>query len=284
MRPGPLTNKKGEWVWRMQFDAFDIRSCVFRATHTGFSSNTVSASGLNTAMHETTIKLPRLVLIGVVLDPYTIHVSGDNMPAHTKGPFEKAMKDLDAKKYDEAIDLLKVVLVAAPKYGEGWHALGVVYDKLQKGPEALDAYNHAIASDPKLLPAYVALARLCIRGKGWPCAEKAAASEIEVDTKHLYPETYIHLAVAEYELKDLAGAEASVRQCLQLDPKHSKPRAEYVLGRILEAKGDLDGAREHMMKYLELEATAKDAEAVQDHMLALGKPANEHVEPELELL
>ncbi len=34
--PGPVTNKKGEWVWRIDVDAFASRSCVFRASHTGY--------------------------------------------------------------------------------------------------------------------------------------------------------------------------------------------------------------------------------------------------------
>jgi hypothetical protein len=282
--PGPLTNKKGEWVWRMQFDAFDARSCVFRASHPGYTSSTVDATNINLSMHESTYRLPRLVLIGGVLDPYTIHVAGDNMPAHTKGPFEKAMKDLDAKKFEDTIIQLKAVVAAAPKFAEGWHAIGVVYDKLHMNPEARDAYNHAIDADPKILPAYVVLARLCLRTRDWQCAVTASDGEIRADTKQLYPEIYIHRAVAQYHLKDIAGAETSAQDALRLDPKHKKPRAEYVLGRILEAKGDINGAREHMSKYLELEATAPDAEQVQARMLALGKPGSGAPEPDLEPL
>ena len=61
-------------------------------------------------------------------------------------------------------------------------------------------------------------------------------------------------------------------------------RAEYVLGRILEAKGDINGAREHMQKNLELQPGAPDAEVVQTHMLGLGKPEKAGAEPELEPL
>jgi len=280
--PGPLTNKKGEWVWRMQFDAFDPRSCSVRATHPGYTSTLVAISNINLALHDTTAKLPRLVLIGGVLDAYTIHIAGDNMPAHTKGPFEKAMKDIDAKKLDEAIVELKTMISAAPKYGEGWHALGVVYDKRNMTAEARDAYNHAIEANPKLIPPYVTLARLCLRTKDWQCAVTASDGEIKADPKQLYPEIYLHRAVAQYHLKDLSGAEASAQDAIRLDPKNKKPRAEYVLGRVLEAKGDINGAREHMAKYLELEATAPDAEQVQARMLALGKTGAAPPDPELE--
>jgi hypothetical protein len=223
--PGPITNKKGEWVWRMQFDAFDPRSCSVRATHPGYTSTLVEISNINLALHDTTARLPRMVLTGGVLDPYTIHAAGDNMPAHTKGPFEKAMKDADDKKFEDAVAQLKSVVAAAPKYGEGWHALGVVYDKLDHAAEARDAYTHAVDVDPKLIPAWITLARLCLRTKDWQCAVNASDGEIKADTRQLYPEIYIHRAVAQYQLKDLAGAESSAQDAIRLDPKHKKPRA-----------------------------------------------------------
>ena len=83
----------------------------------------------------------------------------------------------------------------------------------------------------------------------------------------------------------LALAEQSANEMIRLDPKSKYPRIEYVLGRILEAKGDINGAREHMMKYLSLDAVSTDTEQVQAYMLALGKPDAGKVDPpDLELL
>ena len=206
------------------------------------------------------------------------------MPSRARGPFEKAMKALDTASFDVAVSQLQSSVAASPKFAAGWHALGVVEERLHKQAEARDAYSHAIEADPKLLPPYVTLARLCIKTKDWQCTAKTADSLIKADTKRTYPEIYLHRAVAQYELKDLDGAEQSVQEAIRLDPKSKRPRAEYVLGRILEAKGDTKAAREHMSKYLELEATAPDAELVQGHMLALGKPGAAQVEPALEPL
>jgi Tfp pilus assembly protein PilF len=282
-KPGPLTNKKGEWIWQMEIDGFASRSCVLRASHPGYMSSTLDASNLNLTSHDTTLKVPALVLTGASADPNSIHVSGDNIPGKAKGPFEKAMKAVDAHNYDEAARLLNTAVTASPKFADGWHALGLVDEHLHKTPEARDAYTHAIEADPKLLPPYVTLARLCVRTKDWDCAVKTTDSLIKADAKKAYPEAYIHRAVAQYWLKDLAAAEASAKDGIQLDPKRKMPRAEYVLGRILEARGDINGAREHMQKYLELDATSTDAEMVQGHMLALGKAQGAQVEPELEL-
>jgi Tfp pilus assembly protein PilF len=282
--PGPITNKKGEWIWRMEFGGFDSRSCVFRASHPGYVSSTVDASGLNVNLHDTTVKVPPIVLSGATVDPYAIRLFGDDIPGRAKGPFGKAMKAIDARNFDEAIRDLQAAVAAAPKFADGWHAIGVVYDKRGMPAEARDAYTHAIEVDPKRMPSYLTLTRLCIKTKDWPCALQNADSLIKLDTKHTYPEIYVHRAVAQYGLNDLPSAEASAQEAIRLDSKHKWPRAEYVLGRILEAKGDINGAREHMQKNLELQPTVPDAEAVQAHMLGLGKPEKAGAEPELEPL
>jgi len=280
--PGPLTNKKGEWIWRLEIDPFSVRYCVFRASHPGYKSSTIDASNLNLNSRDTTLTVPPIVLAGASIDPYTIHVSGDSMPGRAKGPFEKAMKALDAHNYNEAIRLLQTAVAGSPKFAEGWHSLGIVEERTGKAAEARDAYTHAIEADPKELPSYVTLTRLCIRTKDWQCALQNSDRLIKADPKQTYTEIYLHKAVAQYELKDLAGAEESAQEAIRLDPKHTKPRAEYVIGRILEAKGDSAGAREHISKYLELQPGAPDAELVQGHLLGMGKPENAAVEPELE--
>jgi hypothetical protein len=56
------------------------------------------------------------------------------------------------------------------------------------------------------------------------------------------------------------------------------------LGRILEAKGDMAGAKEHMTKYLTLDPAPPDIELVRGHIQYLGKPEASDVDPELEPL
>jgi len=54
-----------------------------------------------------------------------------------------------------------------------------------------------------------------------------------------------------------------------------------VLGRILEAKGDAAGAREHVSKYLEMDKDAPDADLIRAQLQNIGKPEASPVEPEL---
>lgn len=282
--PGPLTDKKGQWIWHLEVDTERTRSCFFLVRHSGYVSTRVDASNLNLNHLDTTIHVPDIILNPAVPDPYTIRMNGDDFPGKAKRPFNKAMDAVDAHNTAEAIKDLQESVAIAPKFSEGWHALGVVYDKSGNTRAAKDAYEKAIEANPKLLPAYVTLARACLKLKDWQCAADTSDRMVKEDNKHLYPEIYLHQAVARFELKDLAGAEQSADEMIKLDPKHKYPRIEYVLGRILEEKGDINGAREHMMKYLDLEATSPDAEQVQAHMLALGKPAAAQINPDLEVL
>ncbi len=42
--PGPVTNKKGEFIWQMEIDPLDARDCRVRASHTGYTSTSVEVS------------------------------------------------------------------------------------------------------------------------------------------------------------------------------------------------------------------------------------------------
>jgi tetratricopeptide (TPR) repeat protein len=207
-----------------------------------------------------------------------------NLPSKARGPFKAAMKAVDAGNVAEAGRQLEVAAEAAPKAAQVWHALGVVDEQLQKPEDARKAYEHALEVDPKLLVAYVTLTRVCVKTKDWQTAAQTADALIKADVKHLYPEIYLHKAVALYGLKDLAGAETSVQEAIRLDPAHKRPREEYVLGRILEAKGDAAGAREHMAKYLQMEPAPADGDLVRGHIQNMGKPEGKDIDPSLELL
>jgi cytochrome c-type biogenesis protein CcmH/NrfG len=276
--PGVLTDKKGEYIWRMNIDPLDQRNCVIRATHAGYSSSTVEVSGVDTT--HTTLDLPPIVIRTAGGDPETLNFSDNGISGRAKGDWKAAIKALDAQNLPEAATHLEAVTAASPKSAQAWHALGVIDDKLDKKAEAHAAYEHAIEADPKYIRAYVTLARLCIKTKDWSCAAKTSDALIKADPKHSYSETYLHQAVARYELKDLNGAQESVEEFIRLDPKHA--RAQYVLGRILEAKGDMAGAKQHMAQYLKLEPAPPDVDLVRGHIDNLGKPAAKDVDPDLE--
>jgi Flp pilus assembly protein TadD len=279
--PGPITDKKGNWVWRMDVDPMRTRVCRLEATMPGYASTSIDISALN-AFINTTKELPPITLFPSAANPMAIVASENGVPGKSLGPWKAAMKAIDAGNYTEATNQLQAAVAASPKFAQGWHTLAIIYANTLKRAEAKDAWEHAISADPKLLQPYVALARLCVKLKDWQCAATAADGGLKMDTKKTFPELYIHQAAARYGMKDLAGAQSAAEDAIKMDPIHK--RSEYILGRILEAKGDLAGAKEHMTKYLQLAPDAADIDLVQKHIELLGKPEAAGVEPDLEFV
>jgi Flp pilus assembly protein TadD len=277
--PGPVTDKKGDWLWRMEVDPLKTRTCRIRASLAGYVSTEIDISAFNSY---TNPNLPPLVLTARGADPNVISVPESEIPGKAQSAWKAAMKAMDAGNLPETARQMEVAVKAVPKFPFGWNALGIVYEKREMQSEAKDAFQHAVEQDPKMLPAYLNLARLSIKTKDWDSASKASDALLRVD-KRMFPEIYLHQAVARYELKDLAGAEASAQEAVRIDQFHRMPRAEYVLGRILNAKGDTAGAREHIAKYLELAPNAPDGAQVRAQLENLGNPAAGEADIPLEL-
>jgi cytochrome c-type biogenesis protein CcmH/NrfG len=108
------------------------------------------------------------------------------------------MKALDTPDYAEAASRVQAAVAASPKFAQGWHALGVVDERLQKPAETRQAYDRAMEPgdmEAELLSPYVMLARLCVKTKDWQCATKTADALIKADPKRTYTEIYLHRAV-----------------------------------------------------------------------------------------
>jgi regulator of sirC expression with transglutaminase-like and TPR domain len=118
--------------------------------------------------------------------------------------------------------------------------------------------------------------------KDWSGVVKTATAFVPLDKNRMFSEMHLHQAVAHFNLKDLGAAEASANEALNAKAKQPTARAEYVLGRILEAKGDQAGAKQHMSRYLTLVPTAPDAALIKSHMDQMGQPGAP--EPELDTL
>lgn len=276
-KPGPLTNNKGEFIWTMEVDPMRSRVCRLEATFVGHRSSSIDISSLDGSTTRN-IDLPTITLTPSGGDPYTISTSQNNVPSKAAGEWKAAVQAIQKGDIASAREHTDAAVKAAPKFAQGLHALGVLNDQLAMFAEARTAFEQAIEADPKQLAPYIALQRTCVKLKDWACAAKTGDSLIKADSKKSWTEVHIHQAVAKYWLKDLAGAEASAREAVRV----KSIRAEYVLGRILEAKGDLNAAKEHMNAYLAQDSAAPDAELIKKHMEFIGKPEAASVDPELE--
>ena len=279
--PGPITNKKGDFIWQLDFDNMLTRACRLQAELKGYASSAVDISDINGFISSDKV-LPPIVLYVKGADPRVIREDTEDVPGAAKGAWREVLKALGTGNVQEVENQLKQVVAAAPKFARGWDSLGIAYETLQMSAEARDAYMHATELDPKMTVAFVTLSREDVLTKDWQGAVNAANAAIKLDIKKMYPEVYLHRAAAECELKQLDAAEADAKKSLELNFQAAKYRGEFVLGQILAAKGDAAGAKQHISKYMELAKTPPDAELIKPYLDALGKPDASAIQIDLE--
>lgn len=279
--PGPITNKKGEFIWKMDFDPMLTRVCRLEAELKGYASSAIDISDINGYLSTDKV-LPPIVLYVKGADPRVIREDVDDVPGAARGEWKDVLQALNSGNVQEVANHLKAVVAAAPRFARGWDSLGIAYETMAMSAEARDAYTHATEIDPKMTVAFVTLSREDVLTKDWQGAINAADAAIKLDVKHLYSEVYLHRGVAEYELKNLDAAQADVKKSLEMNYKTAKYRGEFVLGQILAAKGDIPGARQHITKYLELAKTPTDLDLIKPYLDALGKPEAAAIQIDLE--
>ena len=129
------------------------------------------------------------------------------------------MKALDAKNPDEAIKQLQLAVKAVPKFADGWNILGAVYEQHRMLMEARDALQHAIEANPKLTSPYLRLARISNKLGDWNAAAKNEDALLKIENR-FYPEIYLQQGITRFEMKNLAGAEESLKTAQSLDAAH----------------------------------------------------------------
>jgi len=266
------TDKKGNYLWTMEVDPLSDKTCVLRAGIAGYDSTVIDISAFNWS---TDPNLPTMVIRPRAAGSSNTDLNifyEDGIPLAARTAWNNAERLTQKKNWAAAERELRIAVQVAPKFTRGWNALGVACANQNKPAEARDAFQKVVELEPKSLDALLDVARESISASDWGTAEKTAATLIKLDTKQRYPEIYLHQATARYYQKDLDAAEASARTGIRLDRKREVPRTEYVLGVILEAKGDYPGAREHLTQYLTLDSKPADAEEVRARMDNLGKP------------
>jgi hypothetical protein len=121
--PGPITNKKGEYVWRMVMDRGSTRVCKIHAVLPGYQSTQFDVTGSfiieNFHNANSVVTIPPLVLVALVHDPKVIVISDAGVPSKPLRPWKAAMKALDAKDYAEADRQLQEALSLSPKFASG---------------------------------------------------------------------------------------------------------------------------------------------------------------------
>jgi tetratricopeptide (TPR) repeat protein len=199
----------------------------------------------------------------------TVSLTTLEAPEDARKAFGKGVAAMVGRKWPAAQKEFERAVAAYPEYAPAWEALGEVLVEQSQPKLARQAFERAVKSDPKFAPAWAQLARLAADEGLAQDALAAAERALQLDATG-FPAVYASQAVADLALKRLDAAEKSARRAVELDTFHEIPLAERVLGSVLAAKGDREGAVQHWQKYLEMAPDAADAAEVQKRIKNIG--------------
>ncbi len=187
-------------------------------------------------------------------------------------------RDLEkAGNYDQAIGLLQEAANAEPKKDLLWAYLGDAYRGAKKYPEAVEAYQKALAINPNSGAYHNGLADAYAKSgqTDKAVAEYAAAAQAEPANAATY---YFNEGAIFTNSGKLDEAITAFDKTIQADPK--KADAYYWKGVNMIGKATLkgdkmvapEGTADAFNKYLELDPTGKYADAAKQMLASIGAP------------
>lgn len=178
--------------------------------------------------------------------------------------FNLALFYHEEKNFPQARREYEKVVQMWPLYPEAHNNLGIVYKELSMYDEALAQIKKAIALNPRYTRAYHNLGVIFQLKGDFKQATKNYLVAISQDSKHLG--SYNNLGLVYRGEKRLHEARDLLEKALTIDSSY--PQTHYNLALVLEETGDVEQARFHYQKFLDLygEGDSRLAETVRAHM------------------
>jgi tetratricopeptide (TPR) repeat protein len=243
-----------------------LRGCEVQARLAGYQSDKLSIA---VTSHFDDSRLGVITLHPISkASALTVSATTLQAPAAARKAYEKGLDALEKEKSQIAVDEFTKAVTAYPNFAAAWHQLGLLRQKRNDDAGALDAWKHAVASDPKFLTPYEHLTLLAGSKQDWVSSEAYSRAWIQLDSED-FPGAYLFNAIANSRLNRMEAAEAAARAGLHIDKTHRVPKLNFVLAMVLMAKHQNAEAAQHFREYLALAPDAKDAGAVRQQLAQL---------------
>jgi cytochrome c-type biogenesis protein CcmH/NrfG len=154
-------------------------------------------------------------------------------PKNAKKAYESAWKEFFGPRpnYDKVIGDLQDALKIHPPFTEAWVLLGKTRLVLDQETLAREAFEHAIAADPKNISAYLPLALIELKNGRNEEAARLADRVLTIDPA--LAEAHLYRAVAYYNLGKLNDAKQSLRMVLRSGEDNLFLRAQFISSSML---------------------------------------------------
>ncbi len=250
-----------------QQDPAQLIGCNVHAILEGFQSSTVTIANRsivdNTDIGTITLQRDEKTP-GAVVSATTASAPKDALKE-----FDKARSDFNNHHPDSAQHELEKAVHIYPQFAEAWYQLGKL-EEAQKPQDAWDAFSKAVAADPQFSPPYEHLAAIAAQQKKWKEVVDATDHALQLNPAGT-PQLWYFSAVGNFNLGQREVAEKSARTSLAMDPSHVAPNTEQLLAVMLAAKGDYQGALNHLRNCLTYTPPGPNADLMKQQVAQLGK-------------
>jgi tetratricopeptide (TPR) repeat protein len=248
--------------------------CELRAVLPGFQSSSVPLRIEDDfgQMRVGTIVLTRL---GGV-EGATVSMTSLAAPKQAHQAYEQGKRARSENRLEDAEKALAKATGIYPKYAAAWSLLGEVHTIQNHLDQAAADYNQALSCDPQFVTPYFGLALIAVNRQHWQDAVHFTEEVMRLNA-FAYPVAYFYNAAANYNLGKLEAAEQSARKFQTMDAENRHPDVALLMGRILSARQDYEGAAHQLRAYLAAAPDAPNAEQIKNEAarlesLAAAKP------------
>lgn len=147
------------------------------------------------------------------------------------------------------------------------YMLGVLHQRAGRLPEAVQYYRDAIQNDIGLYMAYARLASIAESHQNWAAAVKERRAAVNANPDD--PSLLLDLGKAQTNAGDFAGAEQTLQQAMEGNPRDS--RVPYYLGIVQQQLNKKEDARASFNRFIELAPSryARQVENAKQRLAAL---------------
>src|SRR5215471_1545801 len=147
--------------------------------------------------------------------------------------------------FEKGLNAFQQAVAADPKFAIARLNEGVAYLNLQKVDEAKAAFEEALKQDPKNPNSWYSLGLLAKNTGDAPAAIDAFKRVTEIDPNDA--DTWYFLGTAHVQAKQFPQAIEAFQRALKINPLHAS--AEFGLSRAYQQSGDTERARENLKKF-----------------------------------
>ena len=205
--------------------------------------------------------------IGVIIlhrrskaDPAVVTLTTLAAPPEARKAYDRAIAELAKENVDttEATKHLEKAVKLFPNFALAWNQLGQSRLALDDGEGARQAFERAIAADPKYFGPYLGLVQMEIKQRTWEKAAELTSRMLEVSPQH--PQARYFHGWANYSLGRLDAAKASFLTIKENGHSQAFPMTHFFLGIIHTKQKQVPAAASEFRYYLAISPEGAFAE------------------------